>query len=278
MHTADSQPSQIQPSHPPSILLSFVVYTSKSTASLLVLSNGTFICLCGASSGILGLNLLSSVVGRCIPCFSAIPSSFATVNARKRVQPQSKALTCGIIQLVATTTRCSMDISHQSPQAHRLPQIYIQSSNASNRMMIPSRSGTSTARSSVGGLSSSIPMSIPNARDDDHGAPPPLPPPRFISDIKSEAEYGGGSGNTWPARSPKDQHSWGKESSVRSGSSLYGSFSGDANGLTDGLDMRRGSTSSTIKSISEVNGHQNSYSRADEGYASLSTTGSMSSS
>lgn len=170
-----------------------------------------------------------------------------------------------------------MDISNP-PQAHRLPQIYIQTSNASDRMMISSRSGTNASRSSVGGLSSSIPMSIPNARDDDYGAPPPLPPPRFISDIKPEAECGGGSANPWPPWNPRDHQSWGKESSVRSGSSLYGSFSADGNSITDGLDMRRGSNSSTIKSISEINGHQNSYPRADEGYASLSTTGSMSSS
>ena len=171
-----------------------------------------------------------------------------------------------------------MDISHPL-QAHRLPQIYVQASTAPDRRMIPSRSTHIPPRSSTGGLSSSIPMSIPNARDDDLSVPPPLPPPRFITDISSGADYsGGGSVHPWPACSSSGQQMWGTNSSIRPGSSLYGSFSGDGNGITEGLHMRRGGSASTIKSISEINGHQSSYPRADEGYASLSTTSSMSSS
>ena len=172
-----------------------------------------------------------------------------------------------------------MDISNP-PQAHRLPQIFIQSSNPSDRRMVPGRSSTSASRPSTSGLSSSIPMTIPNSRDDESFAPPPLPPPRYITDVKSEdAGYnGGGSANPWPAWNPGNQHSWGEKSSVKSEPSLYGSFSRHGSGVTDELGMRRGSSNATIKSISELDGHQNSYPRADEGYASLSTTGSMSSS
>ena len=197
-----------------------------------------------------------------------------------RVQPQPACLTCWTIQLVATRTRSIMDISNPPQQAHGLPQIFIQSSNTSDRRMIPSRSSTSAYQPSTSGLSSSIPMSIPNTRDDESFAPPPLPPPRYITAVKSEKAgcNGGGSANPWPAWNPGTQNSWGERSSVKSEPSLYESFPRHGSGVADELGMRRGSSNATIKSISELDGHQNSYPRADEGYASLSTTGSMSSS
>lgn len=168
-----------------------------------------------------------------------------------------------------------MDIPRY-PQAHRspfaLPEIYIQNSSISDRKNMPIRSNSNASRSSP--PTSSIPMSIPNARDDD-SPPPPLPPPRYIGHDRD----GGGARSIdpgWEWSNSRGDHSWEKPSSVKSGSSLYGSFAGYGNGITEAVEYRRGSSASTIKSISGIDGHQNSYPRVDEGYASLSST-SMSS-
>ncbi len=191
------------------------------------------------------------------------------------LQPPSNTVACCTVQLVAIAIHIIiMDIPRYSQARaplYALPEIYIQGSNISDRMMISNRSSLSTSRPSP--PSSSIPMSIPHARDDG-SPPPPLPPPRFAD----TGVRGGGSvdpGYEWA--SARDQHSWGHQASVKSGSSLYGSFSRNGSGVMDESDLRRGNTASTIKSISGIDGRQNSYPRNDEGYASISTGSSMSS-
>lgn len=172
--------------------------------------------------------------------------------------------------------RIIMDIPRYA-QVHRssfaLPEIYIQNPNPPERKNMSIRSSSGTSRSSP--PSSSIPMSIPNARDDD-SPPPPLPPPRYIGHDRD----GGGTRSVdpgWEWSNSRGEHGWGKPSSVKSGSSLYGSFAGYGNGITEAVEYRRGSSASTIKSISGIDTHHNSYPRVDEGYASLSTGTSMSS-
>lgn len=169
-----------------------------------------------------------------------------------------------------------MDIpryAHAHRSSFALPEIYIQSSNPSEGRKMSSRSSSKPSRSSP--PSSSIPMSIPNARDDD-SPPPPLPPPRYISHDRD----GGGGGSAdpgWEWSNSRGENGWGKSSSVKSGSSLYGNFGSYGNGVTESVGYRRESSASTIKSISGLDGRQNSYPRVDEGYASLSTGTSMSS-
>lgn len=172
-----------------------------------------------------------------------------------------------------------IDIPSRYPTAHRpfaLPEIYIQNSTMSDRKMMSRRSSSSGSQNSP--PSSSIPMSIPYARDDDY-LPPPLPPPRFIGN--DAAQGSGGSvdpGWAW-SNSRNENQSWdSKVSSVKPGSSLYGSFSTGGNSFAERFEQRRGSTANTIKPTSNINGSQSPYPRlGDEGYASLSTGTSMSS-
>ncbi|KFY78354.1 hypothetical protein V499_02481 [Pseudogymnoascus sp. VKM F-103] len=168
-----------------------------------------------------------------------------------------------------------MDIPRYA-SAHRsafaLPEIYIQTSNPSERKAMTIRSSPNTLGSSP--PSSASPMSIPNARDDD-SPPPPLPPPRYVN---HEREGGSGARTVdpgWEWSNSREEHGWGKPSSVKSGSSLYGSFAGYGNGIMDAVEYRRGSSASTIKSISGVDSYNSSCPKVDEGYASLSTCGSI---
>ncbi|KFY13377.1 hypothetical protein V492_03312 [Pseudogymnoascus sp. VKM F-4246] len=169
-----------------------------------------------------------------------------------------------------------MDIPRYA-SAHRsafaLPEIYIQTSNPSERKAMTIRSSPNTLGSSP--PSSASPMSIPNARDDD-SPPPPLPPPRYVSHERE----GSGARTVdpgWEWSNSREEHGWGKPSSVKSGSSLYGSFAGYGNGIMDSVEYRRGSSASTIKSVSGIDSYNNSCPKVDEGYASLSTCASISS-
>lgn len=188
----------------------------------------------------------------------------------------SAASTCCTVQLVAKKRRTIiMDIPRYA-SAHRsafaLPEIYIQTSNPSERKAMTIRSSPNTLGSSP--PSSASPMSIPNARDDD-SPPPPLPPPRYVN---HEREGGSGARTVdpgWEWSNSREEHGWGKPSSVKSGSSLYGSFAGYGNGIMDAVEYRRGSSASTIKSISGVDSYNSSCPKVDEGYASLSTCGSI---
>jgi hypothetical protein len=107
-------------------------------------------------------------------------------------------------------------------------------------------------------------MSIPNARDP---VPPPLPPPRHLADIAD----GNGPDIAWQWANSD----WGQSmASVAPGSSLYGgSFARTMNMRDERPEfLRRGSSTSTIKSPGDADVQENAYPRIDEGYASLSGT------
>lgn len=170
-----------------------------------------------------------------------------------------------------------IDIPSRYPPAHQpfaLPEIHIQNSTMSDRKTMSGRSSSSGSQNLP--PSSSIPMSIPYARDDD-SPPPPLPPPRFIrNDIGQSSGGSVDPGWAW-SNSRKENQSWDSKvvSSVKPGSSLYGSFSAGGSSFAERFEQRRGSAANTIKPTSDING---SYPRlGDEGYASLSTGTSMSS-
>ncbi|KAL3427693.1 hypothetical protein PVAG01_01202 [Phlyctema vagabunda] len=142
-----------------------------------------------------------------------------------------------------------------------LPEIYVHESNSVDRYRTSSRSSSFNSASSPG--ISAIPMSIPNAREP---VPPPLPPPRHIADF-------GGPDIAWKWGNSQEDGGWGKPVPVPPGSSLYGSFAGRGNSISEERpDNRRGSSTSTIKSISTVADMRDNYPRIDEGYASLSGT------
>jgi hypothetical protein len=148
-----------------------------------------------------------------------------------------------------------------------LPEIHIHDSNPSDRFRISSRSSSYNSTSSP--ATSSIPMSIPNAREP---PPPPLPPPRHLADIAD----GGSNGPdiAWRFGNPHvDNSDWGQSiATVAPGSSLYGSFVRSRN-MDDRREFpRRGSSTSTITSTSRPDVRENAYPRIDEGYASLSGT------
>ena len=160
---------------------------------------------------------------------------------------------------------------HRSSYA--LPEIYIQTSTVSDQKTMSGRSSSSGSRPSP--PSNLIPMSIPNARHDD-SPPPPLPPPRFVG-IDGDRGNGGSVDPGWAWSNSRESHRWDRMSSVKQGSSLYGSPATGGSHSGEGLDLRRGNSASTIKSTADMNGNSGSYSRPDEGYASLSTGASMSS-
>lgn len=157
-----------------------------------------------------------------------------------------------------------MDIPHRGPRP-ALPEIKFHDSNPSDRFRHPSRS--SSTNSILSPSAASGPMSIPNARDP---VPPPLPPPKHLADIAD----GGCNGPdiAWQWGNSHMDTEWGG-SSVAPGSSLYGSFASRKGVKAERPEYaRRTSSTSTIKSIRDVENGENSFPRIDEGYASLSST------
>jgi hypothetical protein len=131
----------------------------------------------------------------------------------------------------------------QRPQSNG-DKIRIHDSNPFDRHRTPSKSNSHNSTSSP--ATSSIPMSIPNVRVP---SPPPLPPPRHLADIAD----GGSNGPNiaWKWSNPHvDNSDWGQSTaSVSPGSSLYGSFARSRN-VDDRPEFpRRGSSTSTIKSV-----------------------------
>ena len=147
-----------------------------------------------------------------------------------------------------------------------LPQIYIQESNSTDRYRTSSRSSSYKSTSSP--ATSAMPMSIPNSREP---VPPPLPPPKHIAEFSDRAN--GGRDVAWEWGNAHEDGDWARSvPSIPVESSLYGSFSSSRKSVTDDRpEYRRGSSASTIKSISGVDS-RDSYLRIDEGYASLSGT------
>lgn len=157
-----------------------------------------------------------------------------------------------------------MDIPHRGQRPSlSLPEIYVHESHPNERYhRASSRSSPYNSASSPG--PSSVPMSIPNAREP---VPPPLPPPKNTAALTGQHDI------AWQWGNSPEGEGWGRAaSSIPPGSSLYGSFAARGNSMVDEHpDPRRGSSVSTIKSISGVDTRDN-YPRIDEGYASLSGT------
>lgn len=150
-----------------------------------------------------------------------------------------------------------------------LPEIFVQGSSPSDPYRSSSRSINYSSRFAP--ATSAKPMSIPNLRDPP--PPPPLPPPKY-----PHLNNDDGSGEpdlAWQWENSRQENSWkGPSPSINPGSSLYGSFASGGKSLIDERPdtKRRGSSASTIKSISGVDARRDAYPRIDEGYASLSGT------
>ena len=160
-----------------------------------------------------------------------------------------------------------MDIPHRGSRPTLAPpDIFVQrDSNPHDRFRTSSSSSSYNSNSS--GATSSIPMSIPNARE---AVPPPLPPPKHIPDIADGGSHG--RDIAWQWGNPHEDQDCGR-APVPSGSSLYGSFASRKSVMDSRPDFdRRGSSTSTIKSISGDDGREAMYPKVDEGYASLSWT------
>lgn len=106
------------------------------------------------------------------------------------------------------------------------------------------------------------PMTIPNARLDEL-PPPPLPPPKYIEDLAHGFDPG------WTWGNSKDEFASGstKLAPIRQGSSLHGGYlhnttgpRPDAERPDTEMDLetsdRRGSSVSTLRSLSDLNRHQ----------------------
>jgi hypothetical protein len=164
-----------------------------------------------------------------------------------------------------------MEIPHRGARRVALPEIYVHDPNPSDRFRTSSLSSSFNSTSSPSTFS--IPMSIPNSRDP---VPPPLPPPRHLADILDNRNNGPDIAWQW-GNSHEDNSDWGRSiASVQPGSSLYGSFA-SRKSFADDRDerpdnSRRGSSTSTIKSMSGTQSRESTYPRIDEGYASLSGT------
>jgi hypothetical protein len=169
------------------------------------------------------------------------------------------------IQLVASQiSKSVMDIPHRGARPVALPEIYVHDPKPTDRFRTSSSSSSFNSTSSP--LAASIPMSIPNSRDP---VPPPLPPPRHLKDLADNGNNGQDIAWQW-GNSPANSD-WGRSiASVQPGSSLCGSF---ASRMDERPDIsRRGSSTSTIKSMSGTESQEHTYPRIDEGYASLSGT------
>lgn len=165
-----------------------------------------------------------------------------------------------------------MEIPHRGARPVALPEIYVHDPNPSDRFRTSSSSSSYNSTSSPS--TSSIPMSIPHSRDP---VPPPLPPPRHLADIADGGNNGPDIAWQWGNSLTHDSN-WGRSTpSVQPGSSLYGSGSGSFASRKSHMDerpdnSRRGSSTSTIKSMNGAESRENTYPRIDEGYASLSGT------
>jgi hypothetical protein len=204
---------------------------------------------------------------------SESPGTIATTKNRPTLQPPFGHRRCrehstsGEITLIDTMEIPRYTSAHRTSYAP--PEIFVQSSNSGERRGMAAHMGFSSMPFSA--PSTSIPMAIPNTRDDDD-PPPPLPPPRIIP-TEHDSVAGVDAGWQW-SNSREEGNSWGRPANIKPGSSLYGSSS-ESFEATRGPEYRRGSSASTIKSASGLDAGPASYSRADEGYASLSTAHSM---
>ncbi|PVH84447.1 hypothetical protein DL98DRAFT_512348 [Cadophora sp. DSE1049] len=155
-----------------------------------------------------------------------------------------------------------MEIPHRGARPMgSLPQIQIHDPSEMYRKSSRSSSYNSASSPDL----SSIPMSIPNARE---FVPPPLPPPRHLADIADGGHNGPDIAWKW-GNDHTDNRDWGKATaSIPQGSSLHGgtgSYMGRRGMLDEQLDFqRRGSSISTVKSDSRDGLYQR-----DEGYESL---------
>ncbi|KAH7058585.1 hypothetical protein B0J12DRAFT_367492 [Macrophomina phaseolina] len=126
-----------------------------------------------------------------------------------------------------------MDMSHATPT----PSIRIYDSGAHHsHFAIPRRSSSYASPTA-------IPMAIPNARD---SPPPPLPPPRYISELSDGQDPG------WQWGNGPNSSSFGKNAfgSVKPGSSLLGGQVKRDQSVEEGERgswARRGSSLSTVK-------------------------------
>jgi hypothetical protein len=161
-----------------------------------------------------------------------------------------------------------MEIPRRGPRPSvALPEIYVHDSNPSDRFRTSRSSSSYNSTSSPS--TSSIPMSIPHSRDP---VPPPLPPPRHLADIVDGRHDRPDIAWQW-GNSHEDNSDWGRSiASVPPGSSLYGSASRKSFKDERSDDSRRGSSTSTIKSLNGAESRESIYPRIDEGYASLSGT------
>lgn len=168
-----------------------------------------------------------------------------------------------------------MEIPHRAARpalSSPPPEIYVhQDSTFSSRFRPASRSHPYNSVSSPATIPG--PMSIPNARDP---VPPPLPPPRNVSDIAHNGSNGRDIAWEW-ANGSHGESRWNTSSSlVHPNSSLYGDSAVGSGVMGDRFDhSRRSSSTSTVKSDSRTGTGtgETHYPRiVDEGYASLSGT------
>jgi len=161
-----------------------------------------------------------------------------------------------------------MEIPHRGARPVALPEIYVHDPNPSDRFRTSSSSSSYNSTSSPS--TSSIPMSIPHSQDP---VPPPLPPPRYLADIGDDRNNGPDIAWQW-GNSLSHGSDWGRSgASVQPGSSLYGSFASRKSATDERPDnSRRGSSTSTIRSMGGSESREQTYPRIDEGYASLSGT------
>lgn len=150
-----------------------------------------------------------------------------------------------------------MDLSH----ATSTPSIRIYDSGPQSHYSLPRRSSSYASTST-----SSVPMAIPNARE---SPPPPLPPPRYISELSDGHDPG------WQWGNSPDGPGFGRSAfgSVKPGSSLLGGRRSSEQTKQDkplehverpGLhSARRGSSMSTIK-VSDAELSSESLEHSDE--------------
>jgi hypothetical protein len=159
-----------------------------------------------------------------------------------------------------------MEIFHHGQRPSlALPESYVHLSNPSDRFRTWSRS---SPQNSTSPATSSQPILIPNSRDQ---VPPPLPAPRHLTDIAD-------SGNnrldiTWQWGN-SHRHDWGRPiSSMAPPASSYRSLASPKSISNEQPNFtRRGSSTSTSKSMSDGDIREQVYLGIDEGYASLHET------
>jgi len=186
---------------------------------------------------------------------------------------QNTVLTFPLFSQLVAIQELAMEIPRRGPRPSvALPEIYVYDPNPSDRFRTSRSSSTYNTTSSPS--TSSIPMSIPNARD---AVPPPLPPPRYLTDYSGLRDK---ESTAWQWGNSDQDISHGGRSlpsiEIAPGSSLYGSFANRRGHLEEEEPElpRNGSSISTIKNNDtgentnpeiRINGHP-----MTEGYASLS--------